>query len=200
MERVDEGDVPAPLEALLLPPEEGARIAASLPALVLTPEEIRLLARHLWELGGTWFAYWYLDENCSYHVLGALEAAAPRLELLTHVGKAVVLPADTVKALFRNPGLVRAVHYRPSIRTQFQARASDLTALELDTAIELAQLVAQLFTPHLQAPLCPFAPVVRAEPRRAFTLGLEVKGQRLAIADRFDLEVVAARNGADDTH
>ena len=55
--------------------------------LALTPEETALLAAHLWELGGTWFAYWYLDENCSYHVLGALEAAAPRLELLAHVGK-----------------------------------------------------------------------------------------------------------------
>ncbi len=91
----------------------------------LTPAEVAMLAGHVWELGGTWFDYWYLDENCSYHILGALEAAAPRFSLLEHVG-AVVLPSDTVKALFRNPGLVRAVHYRPSIRTQFAARAAAL--------------------------------------------------------------------------
>ncbi len=120
--------------------------------LAFTPEETALLARHLWELGGTWFAYWYLDENCSYHVLGALEAAAPRLELLAHVGKVVVLPADTVKALFRNPGLVRAVHYRPSIRTQFEARARDLSDLELDTAIELARRPAAPFPEALAPP------------------------------------------------
>jgi hypothetical protein len=94
--------------------------------LALAPDEVALLAAHLWELGGTWLRYWYLDENCSYHVLGAIEAAAPRLELLRHVGKAVVLPSQTVQALFENPGLVRAVHYRPSIRTQFEARASSL--------------------------------------------------------------------------
>jgi hypothetical protein len=93
--------------------------------LALTPAEVAMLAGHIWELGGTWFDYWYLDENCSYHVLGALEAAAPRFSLVEHVG-AVVLPSDTVKALFRNPGLVRAVHYRPSIRTQFAARAATL--------------------------------------------------------------------------
>jgi uncharacterized protein DUF4105 len=92
--------------------------------LSLSPSEVALLAAHLWELGATWFDYWYLDENCSYHILGALEAAAPRLDLLSHVGRWVVLPSDTVKALYRNPGLVRAVHYRPSIRSQFEARLS----------------------------------------------------------------------------
>ena len=94
--------------------------------LALAPGEVALLAAHLWELGGTYFDYWYLDENCSYHVLGALEAAAPRLSLLEHVGRHVVIPADTVKALFRNPGLVRGVHYRPSIRTQFVTRLGRL--------------------------------------------------------------------------
>ncbi|WP_242344909.1 Lnb N-terminal periplasmic domain-containing protein [Anaeromyxobacter terrae] len=119
--------------------------------LALAPEETQLLARHLWELGGTWFAYWYLDENCSYHVLGALEAAAPRLDLLSHVGRAVVLPSDTVKALYANAGLVRAVHYRPSIRTQFEARARALDALELRTAVELAGRPAAPF-PDALAP------------------------------------------------
>ncbi len=94
--------------------------------LALAPEEVAMLAAHLWELGGTWFDYFYLDENCSYHVLGALEAAAPRLDLLSHVGSTIVLPSDTIKALFRNPGLVKGVHYRPSIRTQFEARLGEL--------------------------------------------------------------------------
>jgi hypothetical protein len=95
--------------------------------LALAPGEVAMLQAHLWELGGTWFEYWYLDENCSYHVLGALEAAAPRLRLLAHVGRFVVLPSDTVRALFRNDGLVRRVHWRPSIRTQFEARAARLS-------------------------------------------------------------------------
>jgi hypothetical protein len=95
--------------------------------LALTQPEVELLARHLWELGGTWFDYWYLDENCSYHVLGAIDAAAPRLDLISNVGRFVVLPSDTVHALYANPGLVRAVHWRPSIRTQFEARLAPLS-------------------------------------------------------------------------
>jgi hypothetical protein len=106
--------------------------------LALSPDEVEMLALHLWELGGTWFDYWYLDENCSYHVLGALEAAAPRLDLLSHVGRLVVLPADTLRALQRNPGLVRAVHYRPSIRSQFRARVAPLPAPAADAVEALA--------------------------------------------------------------
>jgi hypothetical protein len=97
--------------------------------LAMSPEEIDLLVGHLWELGHTYFDYWYLDENCSYHILGAVEAVLPRVTLLAHVGT-VVIPADTVKALFENPGLVRSVHHRPSIRTQFEARARQLDGPE----------------------------------------------------------------------
>jgi hypothetical protein len=105
--------------------------------LALEPDELAMLVGHLWELGQTWFDYYYLTENCSYHVLGALEAAAPRLELLSHVGK-ITLPADTVKALFANPGLVRAVRFRPSGRTQLQARAAGLSGSELERVSLLA--------------------------------------------------------------
>ena len=41
----------------------------------LSPEEIEIFVDHLWELGSTYFAYYYLSENCSYHVLGLLEAS-----------------------------------------------------------------------------------------------------------------------------
>ena len=105
--------------------------------LALAPDELAMLVGHLWELGQTWFDYYYLTENCSYHVLGALEAAAPRLELLSRVGK-ITLPADTVKALFANPGLVKAVRFRPSGRTQLHARASGLSDPELASVTALA--------------------------------------------------------------
>jgi Domain of unknown function (DUF4105) len=89
--------------------------------LALSPLELAYFSAHLFELGSAVFAYYYVDENCSYQVLAALEAASPRLELLAHLGQPVV-PADTLKALYRNPGLVQSVRYRPSATTQFEAR------------------------------------------------------------------------------
>ncbi len=114
----------------------------------LSPEAVARLVAHLWELGSTWFDYYYLTENCSYHILGALEAAEPRLELLDHVGK-VTIPADTVKALFRNPGLVRAVRYRPSARTTLERRVAPLSPGERDEVLALAARPATPLPPGL---------------------------------------------------
>ena len=106
--------------------------------LALTPAEVAMLVAHLWELGHTWFDYYYLTENCSYHILGVLEAAAPRLELLSRVGT-ITLPADSVKALFANRGLVRAIRFRPSSRTQFEARTASLSGAQLEAVAALAE-------------------------------------------------------------
>lgn len=95
----------------------------------LPRQEVELVAAHLWELGHTYFDYYYLTENCSYHVLAALEVANPKYELLRHVSRPLVpvTPADTVKALFETPGLVHAIRYRPSIRASFHARVAGLS-------------------------------------------------------------------------
>lgn len=99
--------------------------------LSLTPDQVMLVMAHIWELGDTYFDYFYLSENCSYQILGALEVADPRLKLLERVHWPA-LPVDTVRALYRNPGLVRKVHYRPSGRTQFNQRLSRLSGSEID--------------------------------------------------------------------
>lgn len=99
--------------------------------LSLTQEQLALMVAHLWEVGGTYFDYFYLSENCSYRLLAVLEAAAPELELLSKL-RFYVLPAETVKVLTEQPGLVKDVRYRPSIRSQFRARATGLSSDELD--------------------------------------------------------------------
>lgn len=91
----------------------------------LTRDEIDTFLEHLWELGSTFFDYYYVSENCSYHLLGALEAARPGLRLLDHMHWPVI-PADTIKALYANPGLVSGLHVRPSLRRQFVARVHGL--------------------------------------------------------------------------
>lgn len=103
----------------------------------LEPGALLMLLAHIWELGATYFDYYYMSENCSYHLLGLLEAANPQLDLLNRVGFPVI-PADTVKALFANPQLVRRVRFRPSVRTQFRERLRLLGAAERDLVPALA--------------------------------------------------------------
>ena len=95
----------------------------------LSQEEIDQLVAHIWELGSTYFKYYFLTDNCSYHMLTILEAASPRLHLLENI-PFWVIPTDTIKALFKQPGLVKDVHFRPSINTQFHARLKKLSPAE----------------------------------------------------------------------
>jgi hypothetical protein len=84
-----------------------------------------MLVAHLWEEGSTYFDYFYLSENCSYHVLAALEVSDPKLHLLERL-RNPVLPVDTVRALMKEPGLVREIHYRPALRTTVHAEIARL--------------------------------------------------------------------------
>ncbi|TPW20295.1 MAG: hypothetical protein FD126_1832, partial [Elusimicrobia bacterium] len=47
----------------------------------LSSAEVARLAAHAWELGFAEFPYYFLSKNCSYQLMPALEAAAPRLTL-----------------------------------------------------------------------------------------------------------------------
>ena len=105
--------------------------------LALTPKELYLLLAHIWEVGHTYFQYFYLDENCSYRILLLLEAAKPSLHLVDRLSSPV-LPADTVKALFDNPGFVRKVTYRPSARTRFEHDIEGLSSEQKSLVDELA--------------------------------------------------------------
>jgi hypothetical protein len=102
----------------------------------LNQAELELLTLHLWELADTHLDYYYLTKNCSYHALATLEAAAPRIDLVAHLNF-VVLPRDTVKALFTAPGLVRRIDYRPSLRSQFRAQVSRLSAAQHSAVSDL---------------------------------------------------------------
>lgn len=105
--------------------------------LALSPKELYLLLAHIWEIGHTSFQYFYLDENCSYRILLLLEAAKPSLHLVDELSSPI-LPADTVKVLFDNPGFVRKVTYRPSARTRFEHDIEGLSSEQKSLVDELA--------------------------------------------------------------
>jgi hypothetical protein len=106
-------------------------------SLALTPDEIEMLVAHIWELGSTWFDYYYMTENCSYHILGALEAAVPRVSFVERT-RIPVTPADTVKIVTGTPGLVTHVSFRPAIRAQVAERVRGLDRGERDLTNALA--------------------------------------------------------------
>jgi hypothetical protein len=78
-----------------------------------TAADTKKLLNHLWELEtNSYFDYYFFDENCSYQILAALEAVRPESDLTHHT--IYVIPGESIKNLFRAPGLVKNVQLRPS--------------------------------------------------------------------------------------
>lgn len=81
----------------------------------LTPEETIFFLEHIWELETTSiFNYYFFDDNCAYQMGRVLEAIRPEWNLSAH--KIYAIPGEMVKNFAQSPGVVRAIHFRPSLR------------------------------------------------------------------------------------
>jgi len=104
--------------------------------LALAQSEVDLLVLHLWEISGPRIDYLYFTENCSYQIIAALDAAAPRLGLVDDLNR-LVLPIDTMKVVANRASLVERVRYRPSARSLYHASLTRLDAQELELTEEV---------------------------------------------------------------
>ena len=92
----------------------------------LTAGQVDRLIMHAWEMGNAYFDYFFFKENCSYHILSLLEYANPNLHLRDRF-YLWTIPADTVRAVMAQPGMVSATTYRPSRSTLIKRKRDLLT-------------------------------------------------------------------------
>lgn len=104
----------------------------------LTGAEIELMLKHLWELQGIAFDYYYFDENCSWQLLGLLEVARPSLRM-TDRFPLWVIPADSLRAAIEEAGLLGAAVYRPSATTQLRDAVRRLSPQERGLALRVSE-------------------------------------------------------------
>jgi hypothetical protein len=102
--------------------------------------QFRRLLEHAWELGSTYFDYYFLKENCSYHILSLFEYADPTLHL-TDRFHAWTVPADTIRLVAAQPGLVKDTMYRPSRRTVIQRKRERLSVEEHQLFVDITEQV-----------------------------------------------------------
>ncbi|MBK24218.1 MAG: hypothetical protein CME70_09485 [Halobacteriovorax sp.] len=114
----------------------------------LKPIEIKRIIAHLWEMGSTGFRYYYLTENCSYHMLGLIDIANPDFGLTDRVPY-FVIPADTIAIIANTPGLLKGVTYRPSKMTVLKHR---LSLLNKDERKDFDKIVKDLKPVALSGP------------------------------------------------
>lgn len=98
-------------------------------------QEIHRILLHLWELQKATFDYYFIDENCSYQLLSLLQLANENLDLTSSFNFQAI-PSDTVVKL-NNNHLLQQPNYRPSIGTRLFHYSSQLSAQELQSALDL---------------------------------------------------------------
>ena len=108
-----------------------------------TEVQVRRLLEHAWELGSTYFDYFFFKENCSYHILSLLEYADPTLHL-TDQFHVWTVPADTVRLVAAQPGLVKDTMYRPSRRTVIQRKREWLSGEEHRLFVDITEHVGSI--------------------------------------------------------
>lgn len=105
-------------------------------SLNFTEDEVLQLMRHAWEVRYINFDYYYITENCSYHMLSLMEVARPGLKL-THLFDNIAVPVDTVRAII-DADLVGGISYRPSTTTVLEYHANELDETENNLVLELS--------------------------------------------------------------
>lgn len=116
----------------------------------LTREEIHRMILHVFELDQAAFPYYYLDENCSYHLLSLLEIARPSLDF-AESDRVFVLPAETIKEVVRTNDLVARVIYRPSLYSEIRQRLRAMTPSERELFFDILSFDRRFDDPELVA-------------------------------------------------
>lgn len=110
----------------------------------LTPEEVDQFVNHIWETKETEFDYFFLDENCSYRLLGLLDASSERIDVAKDFSL-TAMPIDTIRSLI-DTDRVEHVDYRPSSGVMLNQQQDQLNAAQKQWAKEIAlnpELIAE---------------------------------------------------------
>jgi Domain of unknown function (DUF4105) len=125
--------------------------------LSLSRAETLRLAEHLWELRDQYANYFFFDENCSYQLLFLLDVARPGMGL-TDRFPLHAIPADTLRAVVAQDGMLERAVFRPSSRTVIEHRLGLLDAAERALVADLADRQRPVDDPAIAA----LAPARRA--------------------------------------
>ena len=90
-----------------------------------TQKEVERVLMHVIEMENINSDYYFFDENCSYNLLFAIDAARPGMNLARQANDYWVLPVDTIK-LVKGNDLLEEGQYRPSKSTKIRSIADPL--------------------------------------------------------------------------
>ncbi len=103
----------------------------------LNQQEIDQLLRHVWEVRGTYFDYYFFRENCAYRLLALLDVARENMNMSLDSHPLYALPVDTVRDI-EKAGLIESHYYRPSAYNKIIQMEKQLGSAATELAISIA--------------------------------------------------------------
>lgn len=94
-------------------------------------DELIYFVAQLIELRHADFDYFYLSQNCSYHILALLSSVKPSLRLMNKLNL-IVPPVDTIYALKTDQKIIKRTSYGPSAYKKMTTRISSLNSFETE--------------------------------------------------------------------
>lgn len=144
--------------------------------LTFSPEQVRTFVDHLWEVRGSSFNYFFLDENCSYRLIALLDVITPTHDLRTHFTTHTI-PVDTVKIL-QVHDLIAKSQYIPSARKRFYAQLAQLSTAQkavLKKTLNNQTAIARVNDAHVLATAEKYRSIqIHADPKKNFLRNLQV--------------------------
>lgn len=104
----------------------------------LSEQETKQLVRHVWEVMGIKFDYFFLRENCSYRLLSLLDVARPGMNMTKDAHPVYAIPVDTVRTT-EKANLISAETYRPALNSRLEKMYAQLDEEARVTAFNLAE-------------------------------------------------------------
>ena len=114
----------------------------------LNQQEIAQLARHMWELRGIHFEYYFFRENCAYRLLSLLDVAREGINTSMSSHPMYAIPVDTVRDIER-AGLISSRHYRPSTQSKIVQMSEQMSEKDRELAFSV---VDKKITPEVIPP------------------------------------------------
>ncbi|VAW59645.1 putative outermembrane protein [hydrothermal vent metagenome] len=103
----------------------------------LNAQEIEQLVRHIWELRGMHFEYYFFRENCAYRLLSLLDVAREGIDMSMSSHPLYAIPVDTVRDIER-AGLISSRHYRPSANSKIVQMSQQIDRQGRELAFSVA--------------------------------------------------------------
>jgi len=151
----------------------------------LTPAETAQLIRHLWEVSGVHFDYFFLRENCAFRLLALLDVAREGIDMSLTTHPIYAIPVDTVRDI-QQAGLVEDKKYRPATHNKIKQMAEQMSLSSRSAAFSIVD--QSLSIKDLSINLNEF--------QQAETLELvnEILGQEKVVNQQFQMQVLSARS------